>query len=89
MKIAVGLSQEELSGSFIHRYLSRTLLCDRIYTVCEKYKSKHSGQQSCPQLGGCSVIGPLWGAGQGLRVEMTFKQRWIRVNQSENRKRSF
>lgn len=60
------------------------ILCVRSIKV-----SKHSGQQSCPQLGGCSVIGPLWGAGQGLRVEMTFKQRWIRVHQSENRKRSF
>lgn len=77
-----GSITEELRGSLIHKWWSGTLLCDRIYPECDKYESKHIRQQSCPQLGYYSAMGPLWGAGYGLRVEMTFKQRWIRVNQS-------
>lgn len=60
--MAVGVSQEELSGSFIHRYLSRTLLCGRIYT-CDKYNSQwverslaHSGEVAV------CMIGPPWRA---------------------------
>ena len=54
-----GSITEELSGSLTHKWWSGTLLYDRIYPECEKYESKHSRQQSCPQLGYCSAIGPL------------------------------
>ena len=54
-----GSITEELRGSLTHKWWSGTLLCDRIYPECEKYESKHSRQQSCPQLGYYSAIGPL------------------------------
>lgn len=49
---------EELSGSLTHKWWS-ALLFDRTYPECEKYESKHSRQQSCPQLGYYSAVGPL------------------------------
>ena len=80
-----GSITEELRGSLTHKWWSGTLLCDRIYPECEKYESKHSRQQSCPQLGYYSASccgpnhrpltrevssrGPTWGAGWGRLTE--------------------